>query len=73
MTISEKDGHTVITAEEGYFLKEKNGGLYGFSISLGIETTPDEFEEKPISQAPASLLDELEQNEEENSGNETNE
>jgi len=73
MKISEKDNHTVITAEDGYFLKEKNGGLYGFSISLGVETEPDAFEEKPISQAPESLLSELEQNTVETSNQETNE
>jgi len=52
MTITEKDKHVVITADNGNFLRKKDGSVYGESISLGTLSRPEDFEELSMSEWP---------------------
>jgi len=52
MTISEKFGHELITAQEGFFLRNRNNGLYGRGIILGIYDRPENYDELPMSEWP---------------------
>lgn len=52
MTITVIDNHTVITAQDGMFLRSRLDGLYGVSLSLGVYDKPSNYDELPISEWP---------------------
>ena len=52
MTTERRDNHTVIIADEGYFLANQSMTLYGYEIILGMYDTPENYRELPISEYP---------------------
>lgn len=52
MTISQKDGYTVITAADGCYVGKEDNSLYAPAISLGRKTDPATIIEKPIDEWP---------------------
>lgn len=64
MTITEKFGHQMITAGNGFFLRNRNSGLYGESIILGIYDRPENYDELPMSEYPEEPVVEDPDNEE---------
>ena len=51
MTI-ETNNYTVIKAEEGYFLANRDMTLYGYEIVLGKYDSPENYTEHPVSEWP---------------------
>lgn len=50
---TEKVGnHTIITAEEGYFLANEDMTVYGVTLSLGTNDSPENYTEHPLSEMP---------------------
>lgn len=52
MTISERDGHTIVTADEGNYVGFEDKSVFGAELSLGKHTTPDMIVEHPIEWWP---------------------
>lgn len=50
MTITQKDNHVYVIADEGNYVGLKdNRGIYGEALSLGTNVTPDDVSEEPIA------------------------
>lgn len=61
MTSEIKDGHILVTAREGYFLANEGKSIYGVSLSLGTNDSPDNYSEYPMSEYPQQEEDTIEQ------------
>jgi len=46
--------HTIITAEDGYFLANSDMSLYGEKIVLGIYDSPENYSEYPMAEWPVT-------------------
>lgn len=46
--------HTIITAEDGYFLANSDMSLYGEKIVLGIYDSPENYSEYPMAEWPVA-------------------
>ena len=46
--------HTIITAEDGYFLANSDMSLYGETIVLGIYDSPENYSEYPMAEWPVA-------------------
>lgn len=50
MTITQKDNHTYVIADEGNYVGLKNNrNIYGEALSLGTNVTLDDVTEEPIA------------------------
>lgn len=47
-----ENGHIVITADEGMFLINSEGTIYGTEIILGVNDLVENYIEKPMSEYP---------------------
>ena len=47
-----ENGHIVITADEGKFLINQEGTIYGAEIILGVNDSIGSYTEKPMSEYP---------------------
>lgn len=52
MTIDNKHGHVIISADEGKFITNSDMSLYGLEIILGKYDSPENYHELPIEQWP---------------------
>lgn len=52
MTTRKKFGRQMIVAADNMFLRNRNNGLYGQSILLGIYDRPENYDELPMSEYP---------------------
>jgi len=60
MTIETLNGITTITADEGYFLTNGNG-IFGVSIILGSDDSPENYTQLPLSEFPEETIDDIEE------------
>ena len=50
MTVTTKDNHTYVIADQGNYVGLKNNrNIYGEALSLGTNVTPDDVTEEPIA------------------------
>ena len=54
MTQEIRDKHVLITAAEGYFLANADKSIYGIGLWLGINDSPENYNEYPMSEYPES-------------------
>lgn len=52
MTVTEKDGHILVTADEGNYVGLKDLSVFGEALSLGRGKTDDDVIEHPIGWWP---------------------
>lgn len=64
MSIEETNGITTITADEGYFLTNNNG-IFGETIILGSDDSPENYAQLPLSELPEETNDDMEETTEE--------
>lgn len=64
MSIEETNGITTITADEGYFLTNNNG-IFGETIILGSDDSPENYTQLPLSELPEETNDDMEETSEE--------
>ena len=58
MSIEETNGITTITADEGYFLTNNNG-IFGETIILGSDDSPENYTQLPLSELPEETNDDM--------------
>ena len=64
MNIEETNGITTITADKGYFLTNNNG-IFGETIILGSDDSPENYTQLPLSELPEETDDDTEETTEE--------
>lgn len=53
MTVTQKDNHTYVIADEGNYVGLSDRSVFGEALSLGINVSIDDVIEKPIESWPA--------------------